>query len=80
MTKLESTYIKFLRYLLPGGFQRVQVEGQNFKKLKLSSNTIYNKLATETLRNFIEKQQDNWIGHITRKSSVQKNGRPPNLA
>ena len=74
MNRLQSSYIRFLRYLVKGGRERtgtIEYTRRNgtigtYSKPKMTSERVLEITGAQTLNDFIIKQQENWIGHCIR--------------
>ena len=74
MNRLQSSFIRFLRYLVKGGRERtgtIEYTRKNgtigtYSKPKMTSERVLEITGAQTLNDFIIKQQENWIGHCIR--------------
>lgn len=75
LEKLDSCYIRFLRNMIKGGWQRQKsekyvrkkdgVEGE-FAKLKVTNKEILKIAKIKTITEFVHQRQEDWIGHCVR--------------
>ena len=75
LEKLDSCYIRFLRNMIKGGWQRQKsekyvrkkdgVEGE-FAKLKITNKEILKIAKIKTISEFVQQRQEDWIGHCVR--------------
>jgi len=74
MNKLQSSFIRFLRYLVKGGRERtgtIEYTRKNgttgtYSKPIMTGERILEISGAETLNSFIKKQQQNWVAHCIR--------------
>ena len=67
---LESTWLKYLRHLIRGGFQKVR-SSAGWLKHRIPSSQIYAITKSQTLREYIYKQQDRWVAHVCRQDNFR---------
>ena len=69
--QIRSTYINMLRKMIRGGFKRRNDENneQTFH-FALSSEDVLRICATEDILPYIKRQQQNYLGHIARRSNT----------
>ena len=74
LEQIESKRVKLLRYMVKGGNQRtgdIQYTRKNgtigeYHKLIISNQRIRKLTKTESIKSYINKQQENWVGHCIR--------------
>ena len=76
--QLQSTFNKFLRYLVNGGLRRQEseqytrkdgTEGE-FAKYVMTNAEIYTATKAESLESYINKQRSKWIGNCVRSEDT----------
>ena len=74
MNKIQSSYIRFLRYLVKGGRERTgtieytRLNGTigTYSKPKMTADRVLEITGALPIPDFIKQQQENWVAHCVR--------------